>query len=62
MRDKNRIFLILFRLAAIWYKYSDLRLGQLILNVINDPPLYYIEDDMLMDRMEEHYKNVNMTT
>lgn len=58
MRDINRIDLILDRLKTLWKKYPDLRLGQLILNVINDPALYYIEDEELIDLLEEFYSNI----
>lgn len=55
MRDPNRIDDILERLKDIWKTYPDLRLGQLILNVANDPLLYYLEDDELLNKMEEIY-------
>lgn len=58
MRDINRIDRILDRLKTLWKKYPDLRLGQLILNVINDPALYYIEDEELIDLLEEYYDNI----
>ena len=48
MRDVNRIPQILKRLEDLWKKYPDLRLGQLIGNVIQDPALYYVEDEKLM--------------
>ena len=55
MRDPERIKSILNRLQAVWEKYPDFRLGQLILNVLQDPLLYYIEDDKLIEAIEEHY-------
>ncbi len=58
MRDINRIDLILDRLKILWKKYPDLRLGQLILNVLQDPALYYIEDEELIDLLEEFYSNI----
>ena len=58
MRDKNRIDRILDRLKTLWKKYPDLRLGQLILNVINDPALYYIAAEELIDLLEEFYNNI----
>ena len=55
MRDINRIDTILERLGKVWKKVPDMRLGQLILNVAQDPALYYIEDDQLMDALEKFY-------
>lgn len=55
MRDKKRIPIILNEIESIWSKYPDLRLGQLICNVVKDPMLYYIEDDMLIERLKEIY-------
>ena len=58
MRDINRIDLILDRLKTLWKKYPDLRLGQLILNVLQDPVLYYVEDEELIELLEEVYNNI----
>ena len=55
MRDKERIDIILNELKKIWEKYHDLRLVQLILNVINDPAAYYVEDDVLIKTLKEFY-------
>lgn len=57
MRDINRINRILKEISIIWKQYPDFRLGQLILNVINDPALYYIEDDELVERLKQTYSN-----
>jgi len=58
MRDKNRIPIILKRLEKLWLENPDLRLGQLILNKFSfprDAPLYYIEDEDLIENLEESY-------
>lgn len=55
MRDINRIDSILKELGEIWKEYPDLRLGQLILNTIKDPQLYYIEDEDLIIRLKKFY-------
>lgn len=55
MRDVSRIPEILKRLEELWKKYPDLRLGQLISNVIQDPALYYVEDEQLIDYLEQYY-------
>jgi len=56
MRNPNRISVVLSRLQAVWKKYPDLRLGQLITNVFRSDSLYYLEDDRLIDIIEEFYK------
>ena len=56
MRDPKRIDEVTALLNELWHKYPDLRLGQLICNVIQDPALYYIEDDKLIDILKEFYK------
>lgn len=55
MRAVSRIDSILKELGEIWKEYPDLRLGQLILNVLQDPVLYYIEDEDLILRLKEIY-------
>jgi len=55
MRDPTRIDKILDRIKELWKKFPDLRLGQLILNVIQDPALYYIEDADLAESLEIFY-------
>jgi len=58
MRDINRIDEILKEIKNIWEKYPNLRLGQLICNVIRDPALYYIEDKKLIEALREFYGDV----
>ena len=58
MRDPNRIDRLLAKLAEVWKKYPQLRLGQLILNVIRDPALYYVEDQKLIDAIIDYYKHM----
>lgn len=55
MRDPNRIREVLNRLRVVWEAYPDLRLGQLLLNVGDDPVLYYIEDNVLIKAIEDFY-------
>jgi len=57
VRDPKRIRKILKEIGDIWETYPDLRLGQLLLNVINDPALYYIEDEDLVKAAEDLYIN-----
>lgn len=59
MRDPKRINKVLNEIKIIWKQYPDLRLGQLILNVINDPALYYIEDNELVELLKQTYSKLN---
>ena len=59
MRDPQRIDEILKRIGDIWKENPDLRLGQLIYNVMKNPNnLYYIEDSVLTDIIEMYYNNL----
>lgn len=55
MRDPNRISKVLDSIKKIWEKYPDMRLGQLICNVLRDPTLYYVEDDELVEFLNAYY-------
>lgn len=55
MRDPTRIPRILYRIGEIWWKNPELRLGQLIMNVIDSKYLYEIEDDLLIELIEKTY-------
>ena len=53
MRDPNRIPNVLHDVQRVWEAFPDLRLGQLLLNVAEDPALYYMEDEELVHRLLE---------
>ena len=56
MRDERRIPIVLKAIEQIWLEYPDLRLGQLIQNVMTiDDYLYFIEDDVLVERLKQFY-------
>lgn len=64
-RDPDRIPLVMAQLQDMWEHYPDLRLGQLIGNVIREEQrLYAIEDfelirelrDWYIDNLPEEYK------
>ena len=57
MRDPKRIDIILQEIGAIWRKYPDMRLGQLIGNVLEGPSLYYVEDDSLVKALKDMYED-----
>ncbi len=58
MRDPRRIERIIRLIYMYWTKNPDLRLGQLIKNSMDfqDAPIYYIEDDLLEQRLKENYE------
>ena len=56
MRDPKRIEKVLEDIKAIWKKYPDMRLGQLIGNVLEGPNLYYVEDKGLVDALRLMYE------
>ena len=56
MRDPKRIDIILQEIGAIWHKYPDMRLGQLIGNVLEGLSLYYVEDDSLVKALKDMYE------
>ena len=55
MRNPERIKVILQEIDAIWHKYPDMRLGQLIGNVLEGPNLYYVEDEGLVNALKDVY-------
>lgn len=55
MRDIRRIKETLAVIEEIWTKYPDLRLGQLIGNVVDKDYLYYIEESDLIQALREGY-------
>ena len=56
MRDPKRIDVILQEIGAIWHMYPDMRLGQLIGNVLEGSSLYYVEDDSLVKALKDMYE------
>ena len=58
MRDPARIETMLSLVKKVWYDAPDLRLTQLIMNVLNangDP--YYTEDETLEEALKSHCKD-----
>jgi uncharacterized protein YihD (DUF1040 family) len=55
MRNPARIDEILSALRAAWQESPDLRLGQLIVNVVRPtqpcPEVFYVEDEDLLERL-----------
>lgn len=57
MRNIERIDAFLERIKTIWKANPDLRFMQLILNVLDSPFAYYMEDDETIKALEEFYKS-----
>ena len=49
------LFGLVSHIRIIWNKYPDLRLGQLILNNVNEDKLYYLEDKDLYEILKKKY-------
>ena len=56
MRDPKRIPKILKAIEKVWEKYPDMRLGQLIANVVDESAIYFVEDEDLIDELKKVYK------
>jgi hypothetical protein len=58
-RDAARIPRILEKLGKLWMRYPDLRLGQLLNNArgLECTDLFWLEDDVLEQRIEEGFGN-----
>jgi len=55
MRNPARIPLVLKAIEDIWKQAPDMRLGQLIGNVMEGIALYYTEDDDFIEQMKMFY-------
>ena len=42
---------MLAELKKVWEKHPDLRLGQLICNIVPENKLYYVEDDIMQEKI-----------
>ena len=57
MKDSKRIQLVIDTIRGIWYQYPNMRLGQLISNVIDSKTdLFYVEDHVLIEKMKQFVK------
>lgn len=58
MRDPARIDPILAEIRRIWMEWPDLRLSQLLVNVIRPtvpcPQVFYFKDDRLLQRLRDY--------
>jgi len=56
MRDPNRIDEVLEALREYWVAHPDMRLGQILVNLIRAKfaaDIFYVEDDTLLERLKE---------
>lgn len=52
MRDPERISGILASVEELWRKHPDMRLGQLVSNLMSgDQSIFYVEDDVLYRKL-----------
>jgi len=63
MRDPERIDRIVEKLHGLWHEYSDLRLCQLVENIVVAVPkrghcIYYVEDDRFEERLDAWVKRL----
>ena len=63
MRDITRIEPMLEEIKSVWEQYPDLRLGQLICDIVPEDKLYYVEDDMMLEQIKKwkKYREDNQT-
>ena len=53
MRDPDRIVDVMAALLVAWQDVPDMRLGQLLVNITGKSDLFYVEDDVLLDEIQE---------
>ncbi len=54
-RKPERIPKVIETLRKVWFQYPDLRLGQLLINVVpNGKDLFYIEEDELVELLNKY--------
>ena len=59
-RSPERIPFMLNKVKELWKKNPDLRFGQLIGNCVRDElKLYYMEDDVLLEKLEAMYSEAD---
>lgn len=59
-RNPDRITPMMAKVEEIWKKVPQLRLGQLLGNCAkSEIQLYYMEDDVLLEKLEAMYKDAD---
>lgn len=53
LRDIRRIEPLIEEFKVLWEKHPDLRFGQLVCNIMPEDKLYYVEDDIMLDKIKK---------
>ena len=56
-REISRIEPMLDEFRKLWEKYPDLRFGQLVCNIVPENQWFYVEDDIMLERIQDWEKN-----
>lgn len=56
-REISRIEPMLDEFRKLWEKYPDLRFGQLVCNIVPENQLFYVKDDIMLERIQDWEKN-----
>lgn len=61
MRNPDRIPVLLDLIRTEWEKYPDMRLMQLLVNILDarPNPLFTVEDDVIIEKIEKLCDEVN---
>lgn len=58
-RRPERIPAIMGELQALWQKFPEMRLGQLLLNSMGTDDLFYLEDKDLLQKVREFARKIS---
>lgn len=53
-RSAKRMDEVLRKIKIVWKQYPDLRLGQLLINVVGKKDLFGVEDEVLVERLQKN--------
>ncbi|MDO4189391.1 MAG: hypothetical protein Q4D29_10425 [Lachnospiraceae bacterium] len=56
-RETSRIDPMIEEYKKLWEKHSDLRFGQLVCNIVPENQLFYVEDDIMLERIQDWDKS-----
>ena len=56
-REISRIEPMLDEFKKLWEKHPDLRFGQLVCNIVPENQLFYVEDGIMLERIQDWDKN-----
>ena len=56
-REISRIEPMIDEFRKLQEKYLDLRFGQLVCNIVLENQLFYVEDDIMLERNQDWEKN-----